>query len=393
CSKNINAMTQGDLDSIQGCSLFTGTITIDNSSAEELVMRGVEEISGNLILSGNLLLRQFQAPQLSKVKGELRIVNQTVLGKLQLPMLTQSNVLNLSVLPALEHLDFPAGLSVVEDAHIEDTRAPTVNGFNPEHMHSFALISNNYMKQFDFSSVKNLSGTLHVASNGNSLEFQANQLVSVETMDFRNVAQLSLPQLTHVSGDATFHGNNFDQLHIDQIELVKGTLTITNNERLVTASLQHLAKVGGAFSIGNNPQLVTIDGFPALNEVDGTIDIAGNFETYALPGLQDVRGGMRLQTTSSKIQCDELERKMKAENVVKGTTWSCSSSMDESQLEPTLGQEGSVRFPGTKGLANENGGQKGTIEDNNAKEMNGANGGLVPAWGILVAGCIAALGF
>lgn len=168
----MNAMTQGDLDSIKDCSTYSGTITIDNSSAEELVLKGVEEISGSLILSGNLLLRMFQAPQLAKVKGELRIVNQTVLGKLLMPSLVESKILNLSVLPALEHIDFPAGLTSVDDAHIEDTRAPTVTGFKPNHMHSFALISNNYMKQFDFSSVKDLAGTLHIASNGNSLDFK-----------------------------------------------------------------------------------------------------------------------------------------------------------------------------------------------------------------------------
>lgn len=230
-------------------------------------------------------------------------------------------------------------------------------------------------------------------------------MVSVETGDFRNVAQLSLPQLTRVSGDITLNDNNVSQLQMDQVELVKGTLTMANNANLVSASFQHLSKIGGAFSIGNNPQLAAIDGFPALNEVDGTVDIAGSFDSYALPALQDVRGGMRLQTTSSKLQCDDLERKMKSDNVVKGTTWSCGSNMDESQLQPTLGQEGADgasagnRFPGAKGLANENGGKKGTIGGASGESgaTSGTAGALAPtmaaSWALLLAGGAAMFGF
>ncbi|KAI8096310.1 uncharacterized protein BX664DRAFT_370034, partial [Halteromyces radiatus] len=332
-------MTQDDLDTLKGCATFTGTITIDGSASEELALVGIQELKGNLILAGNPALRTFQAPQLTKVKGELRITNQTVLGKLQLPSLIETKSLTLSVLPALEHMDFPAGLVSVDDAHLQDTRVPTVTGFKPEKMHSFALLSNNYLKTFDFSSVKELTGSMNVASNGNSLDFQANQLTSIEAGDFRNLAQLSMPKLTRVAGDITFHDNEFTSLQLDQIDMVKGTLTIANNNKLTQTSFQHLIRVGGAFSIGNNTQLSSVEGFPSLNEVDGTIDIAGNIDTYALPVLQDVRGGMRLQTTSGKLQCQELERKMKGENVVKGNTWSCGSGMQESQMQPTLGQD------------------------------------------------------
>ncbi|KAI8343213.1 hypothetical protein BC941DRAFT_465379 [Chlamydoabsidia padenii] len=406
CEKDLKVSTQSDLDSIKSCKLYTGTITIDSSSAGELALAGVEEINGGLLLSGNLDLRTFQAPDLAKVKGELRVVNHTVLGKLQLPKLVETNTLMLSVLPALEEIDFPAGLTKVDDAHIEDTHAPAVSGFKPEQIRSFTLISNNYLRQFDFSSVKDVLGSLHVASNGNGLDFQANQLMSMQTGDFRHVAQLNLPMLNRVTGDIMFHENGFSQLQVDQLESVKGSLTIANNNQLTMTSFQHLGKVGGAFSIGNNTQLAAIDGFPALTEVDGTVDIAGNVEKYALPVLEDVRGGMRLQTTSSKILCSDLEKKMKTENVVKGTTWSCDASLAESQLQPTLGQDspapanidmmggGSpsssspIGFSGTKGLANDKGKQKAVDgETNNALGLNPAMG-----WALLATGCAAMFG-
>lgn len=172
CDKDLKVSTQSDLDTIKSCKLFSGTITIDSSPAGELALAGVEEITGGLLMSGNVGLRTFQAPDLVKVKGELRIVNHTVLGKLQLPKLVEARKLMLSVLPALEQIEFSAGLTQVDEAHIEDTHAPAVSGFKPEQLRSFTLISNNYLRQFDFSSVKDVMGSLHVASNGNGLDFQ-----------------------------------------------------------------------------------------------------------------------------------------------------------------------------------------------------------------------------
>ncbi|KAI9304264.1 hypothetical protein BJ944DRAFT_240709 [Cunninghamella echinulata] len=372
CNKDLKAVTQGDLDRLQGCQSYTGTISIESSGEQELKLSGVQEINGNLLLTSNTALRSFDAPQLSKVSGELRFVSQTVLGKLSLPNLVEVTTLNLQVLPALERIEFPAGLKRVQDAHIEDTRAPSVTGFQPERMHSFTLSSNNYMKQFDFSTVKEVQGALSVFTNGNSLEFKGDELTSVQTGDFRNVGKLSLPKLSRVNGDITFNDNYFGDLSLDQLQSVKGTLTMANNNLLQQTSFKQLMKVGGAFSIGNNTQLTKVEGFPTLQEVDGTVDVAGSFDSYAFPVLQDVRGGMRLQTTSNQLQCSEIEKKLKAEHVVKGDTWSCSSNMQASDMVPTLGQNGS----GSGKSINGNGGN------------NGMNGGTSDA-GMLIPGSMA----
>ncbi|CAO3646294.1 unnamed protein product [Cunninghamella blakesleeana] len=340
CNKDLKALTQGDLNQLSGCQTYTGTILIENSGEQELSLNGVEVINGNLMLKTNTVLRSFDAPQLQRVTGELRLNSQTVLQKLTLPKLNEITTLNLQVLPALETIDFPAGLKRVQDAHIEDTRAPNVKGFQPERMNSFTLTSNNYMKEFDFSSVKEVQGAVSVFSNGNTLEFKGDQLTSMTTGDFRNVGKLSLPKLSRVNGDVTFNSNEFQELSLDELQSIKGTLTLSNNNQLQQTSFKQLAKVGGAFAIGNNTLLAKVDGFPTLQEVDGTVDVAGNFNSYSFPVLKDVRGGMRLQTTSNQLQCNEIEKKLKAENVVKGNTWSCSSNMQASDMVPTLGQNG-----------------------------------------------------
>ncbi|ORZ06223.1 hypothetical protein BCR42DRAFT_496391 [Absidia repens] len=379
CHQDLMAKTQGDLDTLQGCGVYTGTLTIDGSGAEELELKGINDMmEGTLILNNNNALRTFTAPGLTKVH-ELRVINHTLLAQLNVPLLIQADTLMLSVLPALQTLDFPAQLSLADHVHIEDTHiSPQITGFKPQQLKSFVLVSNNYLQQFDASSVKKIDGPLRVASNGIALDFQANQLTSIQTGEFRNVARLAMPQLQTVQGDLTFHDNEWSDLVLDGLERVEGTLALANNDALVSASFAHLNKVGGALAIGNNKQLMAIDGFPQLTEIDGTVDLAGHFDTYTMPVLSDVRGGMRLQTTSNKLQCADLERHMKKSDdlsIVKGQEFSCGSNMDETQLEPTLGQEEDTSSGGAGAAPNTDGprGMPLTNHKGLARDANGSS--------------------
>ncbi|CEP19907.1 hypothetical protein [Parasitella parasitica] len=338
CEKNFKVMAQADLDTIKTCKIFKGTIDIDHMTATQLKMEGVEQLIGDLLLNGNVDLEKFSAPELQKVDGNIKIENHTILNKVEFPKLTEAKTFSMAVLPALEVISFPAGLSKVHSMRIEDTRAPKVDGFRPETLDSFTLLSNNYMKSFDFNSVKEVTGDMLVLGNNKLMTFEANQLATLKMATFLNLAQIDMPALTHVQSDLSFHENELTVLNLDKVEFIGGTMTIANNNKLTETSFKNLTRIDGALSIGNNTQLASIDGFPKLAEIHGTVDLAGGFNVYNLPVLQDVRGGMRLQTTSSQLGCSEIERKLKGENIVKGNTWSCTASMQESNMVPTVGQ-------------------------------------------------------
>ncbi|KAI8090125.1 uncharacterized protein B0P05DRAFT_464170 [Gilbertella persicaria] len=338
CEQNIKVIAQAHLDEIKSCKNFKGTIEINQMPEVNLRMEGVQELVGDLIITNNGALQSFTAPDLRKVDGTVRIENHTFLNKLDLPQLTEANAISLFVLPALEVIQFPAGLSKVNTMRIEDTHAPKVDGFKPETIESFTLTGNKLIKAFDFNSVKQVTGDLLIIGNSADLDFQATQLTSLNKAAFFNMDKLDLPALTQVRSDISFHENNFASLNMDAIEHIGGTVTIANNEKLTETSFKNLNRVVGALSIGNNTQLNAIDGFPKLTEIHGMVDLAGGFNSYSLPALQDVRGGMRLQTTSSQLGCSDIEHKMKGENIVKGNTWSCTASMQESNMVPTVGQ-------------------------------------------------------
>jgi hypothetical protein len=200
-------------------------------------------------------------------------------------------------------------------------------------------------------------------------------LVSLRTATFLNLASVSMPALTAVRADISFHDNEFTNLNLDKVETIDGTLAIANNNKLTETSFKSLARVNGALSIGNNTELTAIDGFPILSEIHGTVDLAGGFHSYSLPALQDVRGGMRLQTTSTKLGCSDIERKLKGENIVKGDTWSCSASMQESNMIPTVGQNPTSPKTGSYGGgSSSSSGQGGSSAGGNNMESSSSSG-------------------
>lgn len=188
---------------------------------------------------------------------------------------------------------------------------------------------------------------------------------------FLNVAQIDMPALTNIRSDISFHENDLTVLNLDKVELIGGTMTIANNNKLIETSFKNLVRIDGALSIGNNTHLASIDGFPKLAEVHGTVDLAGGFDIYNLPVLQDVRGGMRLQTSSSQLGCSEIERKLKGDNIVKGETWSCTASMQESNMVPTVGQNPSAPNKVTGGNSSSgrssNGNGSGSMQSSGTK--------------------------
>lgn len=100
---------------------------------------------------------------------------------------------------------------------------------------------------------------------------------------------ISLDNLEKVSGDLSFISNTFTELGLGTIDEIGGTLTLTKNTNLEKLGLPKLRRLGGALSLSDNSALASIQAFPNLEEVDGTLDITGAFDEVQLPKLNDVR--------------------------------------------------------------------------------------------------------
>lgn len=123
---------------------------------------------------------------------------------------------------------------------------------------------------------------------------------------------------------------------LNALNLVGGSLTVADNSELVNLTMANLTTIGGAFAVNNNTKLLNIDGFPKLKEVKGSVDLAGYFDKAEIPSLKDVRGKMRLQTTSAVFKCNEI----KNTGIIKGGALACQSNLAPYQIDQSFEQNG-----------------------------------------------------
>ncbi|KAI8886098.1 hypothetical protein K501DRAFT_293069 [Backusella circina FSU 941] len=344
CAGDAIIWSQADLDAISSCQHYSGSITIDKTGSWDLSLKGVEYVKGNIIVTNNVDLQYLYMPDLKQVDGSITIEHNTGLSKLDVPQLQSAWGVSLVVLPSLDAIDFPAGLQYVNSLRVEDTKAPTITGLQSKSIHSLVFTNNNFMPVFDLSSVEEITGEMLVVGN-RAMVLKAENLKTMHTSFFFHLAELQMPSLEHITGDISFHNNEMKKVNFEKLHTIDGTVVIANNELLSETSFPTLYYIGGALSIGNNFALQSIAGFPVLSTIGGVADFAGAFMEYQLPAIQEIRGGARLQTTSNKLQCAESEQKLKGEDIAKGLIWSCSSSVPQNLLEPTLNQSPDVAKP------------------------------------------------
>lgn len=151
------------------------------------------------------------------------------------------------------------------------------------------------------------------------------QVDSVREAAFRNIARISLTNLKKISGDISFISNTFESLDLPAATDISGTLTLIDNNNLSNLSMPQLNHLGGALSIGGNNKLTNVNAFPALQQVDGTLDITGGFDEIQFPSLSDVRGSLNVQTSSNFFSCDAINKFKNG--VIKGNSFICKAAV------------------------------------------------------------------
>ncbi|KAI8142767.1 hypothetical protein BJV82DRAFT_713880 [Fennellomyces sp. T-0311] len=325
CSGDIKVTSQGDLDAIKSCKQYQGNIFIEGVGANRLDLKGVQSLTGDLIVKNNNALTSLDLDALKIVDGQLKLENNKILSKFLVTSLTGVRSFEAAVQPALSAIAFPAGLTQADRFMVSDTTATRIDGLKMQKVGNMIIDNNIYLKSVDLSNTTEIAGGLTVSANSPSLNLDLKSLSGVKDASFRNLAGINLDGLKGVSGDISFISNTFQELKLKEASEIAGTLTITNNDRLTKLTLPKLHRLGGALSLGQNKELAVIEAFPELEEVDGTLDITGTFDEVKLPKLSDVRGGLNVQTSSSKFSCNDMS-KLK-NGVIKGNSFLCKSAV------------------------------------------------------------------
>ncbi|KAF7729509.1 hypothetical protein EC973_004183 [Apophysomyces ossiformis] len=325
CVGDLKAASQADLDSIKLCKTYKGTISIENTGAADIKLDGIELLEGDLTVSDNSALTRLTMPALEAVNGAIKLQNNKLLNTLDMRKLAALRSFEISVHPALNLLSFPSGLSQADRLMVTDTTVTQINGLKLSSISDMVISNNIYLKSLAVGNLTQLKGSLTVTANSQALNLDFSSLLALNDGSFRNLAGIDFSNLNRISGDISFISNTFSSLSLPKLAEVAGTLTLSNNGQLSNLSMPQLRHLGGALSVGGNQRLEIIDAFPSLEEVDGTLDLTGGFDDVQLPHLNDVRGGLNVQTSSNRFLCDEMN-KLK-NGVIKGNSFVCKSGV------------------------------------------------------------------
>jgi hypothetical protein len=131
---------------------------------------------------------------------------------------------------------------------------------------------------------------------------------------------------------------------------VGGSLSLLSGSGLTKLSFPKLAQLGGTFLIANNTQLKSISGFDNVGTVGGSLDWTGDFDNASLPAIQDICGGVDVQSSSATLRCPFPD--IQNNGVVKGKGFVCTgnvltplSGVNGTNQTATPGEQQSARDP------------------------------------------------
>lgn len=166
CTGQAKIGSQADLDAINVCQTYTGTISVDGSSVQALQMNGVQIINGDLVLKNNDNLSSFNAPALQSIKGQLEMSNQTHLSSFVVPKLQTAEGINIAVLPQLVDVSFLNTINGLRKLSVTDTRAVNIQNAYVTDLQQLTLNNNVNLTSIQFPSLFKVDGDVYITGNG-----------------------------------------------------------------------------------------------------------------------------------------------------------------------------------------------------------------------------------
>ncbi|CAG8516423.1 1082_t:CDS:10, partial [Scutellospora calospora] len=303
------------------------TILISSLPISDLVIPGIQNLEGTVDVNSNNNIRRVSFPNLVSATRIL-VSNQTSLTTLEFPLLQKVDTLTVKKLPSLTDLTFSAGLTEANNLEITETGARGIYGLNVKKMSSLRVHDNQQMENLQIPNVKSID-TIYITGNGRGrLNLTTPYLDTVNDLTIKNAGSLAVSALSTISNNLVISENIFPSFTFQNLHSVAGTITIDSNQFLKSTNFPELQTVGSALVISNNPSLEIISGFPKLGQIGGSVDVTGSFSEFDVSKLDDIKGGINVQTTSERFKCDTID-KLKNDGVVKGDTVVCLAGTKE----------------------------------------------------------------
>ncbi|CAG8698628.1 4474_t:CDS:2, partial [Cetraspora pellucida] len=320
---SIQVRAISEIEQVKSCKTFSGTILISSLPISDLVIPGIQTFEGTIDINSNENIRRISFPNLVSAT-RIGISNQSILTTLEFPSLQKVDTLTIKKLPSLTDLSFSTRLNETNNLEITETGARGVFSLNTKKMTSLRIENNQQLEILQVPNMRNID-TIYLTGNG-KLDFTAPYLENVNDLTVKNVRSLNLPALSTISNNLVISENKFPSFTLQNLHSVTGTLTIDSNWYLKSANFPVLQTVGPSLVISNNPSLEKINGFPKLEQIGGSVDVTGSFLDFQVPKLNEIQGGINVQTKSNRFNCEGID-KLNNEGIVKGDTVICLSGI------------------------------------------------------------------
>ncbi|KAF8458831.1 hypothetical protein BGX38DRAFT_1138421 [Terfezia claveryi] len=350
CQEDSNSInSQADQEKIASCQSLSGDVVI-GEDIQNVSFENLQSVGGNFIADNAANLVSITIPKLQTIKGEFRLQKCQSLQTISAPALTRTGKITWI---ALALTSFNAKISEAQSVTISDTKLTSLDGIDLKNVNRFDVNNNQYLKSVTMN-LQTISEALSMGFNAKSIAISFPALIWSNNMTITGAGSFNFPTLQHVNGSMNFLNTSVTSVACKNLTVIEQTLAFIGNDKVTELDFPILTQIGGGFKIHNNSQLVNINGFPKLKQVDGAIDFVGNFKNASLPSLEDVRGGFNLQTTE-EFDCSDFSA-ARDDKVIKGDSFVCKSKeANPTTADGTPGADGKTDNTGTSG-GNRNGG-------------------------------------
>lgn len=318
---DVTIENQEDAAGLSSCSKIKGDVKISDKFSGNLVLEGVESISGDLKSNGADKVQSISAPQLEIIEGALDLNGLVEMRELRMDSLTEVGSITLIALPNLNALGFGSTVTKAGRVRIENTDLRSLDGIDLESTEGMQILNNNRLATVNVNNIVNATGLINFSANSEKLKIQFPNLETAQNMTFRNATSVEIPSLKKTAGLLGFYSNTLEDFSAPNLTET-GDLVFVDNSKLSNISLPVLETVNGALQIANNTKLETIDGFDSLTLIDGTLDFTGKFTEIKLPKLEEIKGEFNIQSSKELPDCEDkladLSKATEAEFTCKG---------------------------------------------------------------------------
>ncbi|ANB13188.1 Ecm33p [Sugiyamaella lignohabitans] len=280
-----------------------------------------------------------------------------------MPQLTSVGAIYWLHLAGLGSIQFNNVVNQAKSITISDTSLTSLEGINVDNVDTFDINNNRYLNEVNVN-LQTVAQSLDISFNAQQVSASFPSLQWANNITFRDVSSISMPNITVVNASAGFINNTVNGLAFPQLTQIGGSLAIVSNDQLSNVSFPQLSTVGGGFQIANNTQLGSVLGFPKVKSVGGAIDFTGNFSSAQLPSLTLVKGGVDIESSSSKFNCSSWNQ-AHSDGDIQGDSYVCKAKSVST----------SVAIHATSGASSGSGSASATAA---ASTTSSSKGGAVP---------------